>query len=159
MPSAALATTGTTLTATEYNYLPRGLLAYSAAVTASFVTTGTHTTFQDVTNYTASTTYQANRILRVSIQVAPQTSGGANNISYKLIRGSTDLITFDIPNEALSGSIIHSLSFSHVFAGPSSSATETFKLQMRAATNNTAVTNFASATYIGRLIVEDLGAQ
>lgn len=159
MPSAALATTGSVLTATEYNYLPRGLLAYSAAVTAAFTTSATHTTFQDIPNYTASTTYAASRILRVSIQVAPYISGGANNVSYKIIRGSTDVCSFDIPNEALTSGTAHSLFFSHTFAGPSSSATETFKVQMKAITNNTSVSNFASSSNVGRLIVEDLGAQ
>lgn len=159
MPAAALATTGSVLTATEYNYLPRGVLARSANVTSAFTTSGTHNSFQDVTNYSASTTYFANRILRVTVQVAPYPSGGANSISYKLVRGSTDLTTFDIPNDAMATGFAHGMVLSHTFSGPSTGATETFKLQIRANNTNTAVSNFASASAIGVLVVEDLGAQ
>ncbi len=158
MPAAALATTGSVLTATEYNYLPRGLLAYSSAVTAQFTTSSTHTTFQDVTNYSVSTTYSANRILRVTIQVGPFIPGGANNVVYKIVRGSTDVQSFDVPNEAMATGFAHSFVFSATFAGPASGSTETFKLQMRG-TANTQVGNNASASNVGRIIVEDLGAQ
>jgi len=159
MPNAALATTGSVLTATEYNYLPRGVLARSANVTSQFTTSSTHTTFQDVTGYSISTTYFASRILRVTVQVNPYPSGGTNNVSYKLVRGSTDLASFDIPAEAMSTTFAHSMTLSHTFSGPSTGATETFKLQMRANSTNTAVANFASSTLIGLIVIEDLGAQ
>lgn len=159
MPSTAIVTAGSVLTATQFNYLPRGLLAYSSLVTSGVLTTGTHTTFQDASGYSASTTYAANRILRVTIQVSPYPSGGANSVALKLIRGSTDLTTFEMPADALSTANAHSITFTHTFAGPSSSATETFKLQFRAATNNTAVQLYAAATQPGRISVEDLGSQ
>lgn len=157
MPSAALATTGTTLTATEYNYLPRGLLARVSS-TSSFRTTGTHTTYQDE-GLSVSTTYLGSRFLRVTWTGHLYVSGGTNTINLKIIRGSTDLNEFTVPAETLATGFGHAFTFSYTFAGPASGATETFKVQIRASTNNTAVDSYAAAASIRVLTIEDLGSQ
>jgi hypothetical protein len=149
-------TSGAILTSVQMNRLPWGVLATSSSVTTQFLTSATHTSFQDVTDFTASTTYTENRILRVTVQVAPFIPGGANNIVYKILRGSTDISTFLIPGEAMSSGVALNLSLSATFSGPVTGATETFKLQMRGLVN-TQVGNNASAFGPGRLIVEDLG--
>ena len=149
-------TAGAILTAAQQNRFPRGILNYSNAVTANFTTSGTHTTFQDVTNLTASVTYAANRVIRVTLEVGPYVPGGANGVEYKAIRGSTDLKIWTIPSEALSGSVDHDMSLTVTFAGPGTGATETFKVQMRGV-SNTQVGNQAGATSPSRLIIEDLG--
>lgn len=149
-------TAGAVLTAAQQNRFPRGILNYSSNATSNFTTSGTHTTFQDVTSLSASVTYAANRVLRVTLEVAPYTPGGVNGIEYKCIRGSTDIKVWDIPGEALSGSVQHQMTLTCTFAGPASGATETFKVQMKGL-SNTQVGNQASAGSPSRLIIEDLG--
>ena len=159
-------TVGSVLTASKYNQEvvenqiqdPRGHLGSSTPVTSNFTTSGTHTTFQDLTGYTVSATYAANRILRVSIEVGCYVPGGGNNVVYKIIRGSTDIREFYVTNEAVQGGVPLDLFYAHTFTGPASGATETFKVQIAALTNNTQVGNGASSARPGRIIVEDLGA-
>lgn len=157
MPSAALATTGTTLTATEYNYLPRGLLGLHT-LTSGFTTTGTHTTYQDE-GLTSSVTYAASRILRVSYQASIYPSGGSNRVVVRLMRGSTQLKEFFLPPEAASTTEAFDVFFSITFNGPASGATETFKAQMKAGIGNTAVSAYADANRPRVLTIEDLGSQ
>lgn len=149
-------TAGDVLTADEMNRLPWGVLA-RAEITSTFTTSSTHTTFQDVTGYSVSCTYGPNRVLRVSMQVNPYVPGGANYIQYKMIRGSTDLNVFDCASTLLEVGNASSFVFSTTILGPATGATQTFKVQMRATGGNTQVANYAAASTIGLLMIEDLG--
>lgn len=152
MPSAALATTGTTLTATEYNYLPRGTLGLFSSTT-SFRTTGTHTTFQN-DGLSVSVTYAASRIIRVTVGWQLYVSGGANTILFKIRRGSTDILSSSHDSATLATGGASWFTDVIVFNGPASSATETFTTQI-AGSVNTAVDTFGTKF----IHVEDLGAQ
>ena len=148
-------TAGNVLTAAQMNRLPWGVLARTQ-ITSTFTSSATHTTFQDVTSYSTSCTFGPNRVLRVSMQVNPYVPGGANSIQFKMIRGSTDLNIFDVNTKLLDTGAASSFVLSTTILGPATGATETFKVQMRG-TSNLQVANFASASTIGLLMIEDLG--
>lgn len=127
-----------------------------ATTTSIFDTAATHTTFQD-DGLSKSITYAASRILRAEFNVLAYANGGANSIVWCLLRGSTTVGSFEMTANAVAG--YTSATFSVVFNGPSTAGTETFKTQIRAATNNTQVRNYAASTYPRSLSIYDLGPQ
>lgn len=157
MPATPIVSTGDVLTATNFNYLPRGALGLTTSTNA-YVTTGTHTTYQDE-GTSLSVTYSASRILRVTFATELFTSGGANNIGVKLVRGSTDIKIFQFIGEELNTTAGAYRVCQVVFNGPATGATETFKVQIAALVNNSAVNSFATTGRQKFLTVEDLGSQ
>lgn len=125
-------------------------------LTSTFTTAATHTTAQDE-GLTVSISYLPSRVLRVTFTGHPYAGGGAQGISLRFVRGSTTFGFFQ--TEALSAATPLSRSFTKVFNGPATGATETFKVQMMALTANTAVNSYADANFTRQLIVEDLGPQ
>jgi hypothetical protein len=148
-------TSGAILTAAQMNRLPWGVLG-TASTTTAFNTTGTHTTFQDVTGVSASIAYTAGRILRVQVIVNPYTPAALNDMTFQVLRGSTSIREWAINQACLSLSNVTAFCLSHTFSGPGTGATETFKLQVKAGTN-TAVQCFASASQPMTMTVEDIG--
>ena len=148
-------TAGNVLTAAQMNRLPWGVLGLLRSTTA-FNTSATHTNYQD-DGLSVSVAYQANRILRATWITAVYVAGGVNTINAKLVRGSTDVMEWSFPSEVLATGFALSVTESIVFQGPVSAATETFKIQIRASTNNTRVDEFASAAAPRALLIEDLG--
>jgi len=67
------------------------------------------------------------------------------------------VMEWSFPSEVLATGFALSVTESIVFQGPASAATETFKIQIRASTNNTRVDEFASAAAPRALLIEDLG--
>jgi len=90
--------------------------------------------------------------------VNPQPSGGLQNMTFRIQRTSTTVVSFNINTVALSSSAATTATFVHIFDGPVAAATETFKVQLRADTNNTAVSSTGSAEFVRMLCVEDVGA-
>lgn len=131
----------------------------TASATSNFTTSATHTTAQDVTGLSVTGTYAASRYLQMTARVSPQISGGGNDLIYSFVRGSTTVASFYFTSAALSTTEGRNHVLTHVFAGPSAGGTETFKVQLRAAVNNTSVQNNASSTYVSQLTVEDVGLQ
>ena len=125
-------------------------------LSSNFVTTGTHTTYQDE-GLTASVTYQGNRYLRVSWMGGLFGSGGATRIGIKMLRGSTTLFTWVSPT-SVNATVTEAYGFACVFAGPATGATETFKLQIASVGTNTAVQSSGSGSP-RTLLIEDLGPQ
>lgn len=133
---------------------PRGVLGKSLS-TSSFNTSATHTTMQD-TGLSASVTYEANRVLRLTCTSVYQPFGGLQAIDVRFVRGSTTINTFRIAAVALDASNGNSISLV-AYGTVSSAATETFKVQMAAATANTAVSQYADSQFVRQFIVEDMG--
>lgn len=125
-------------------------------LTSTFTTAATHTTAQDE-GLTISISYLPSRVLRVTFTGHPYASGGAQGISLRFVRGATTFAFFQ--TESLSAATPLSRSFTKVFNGPATGATETFKVQMMALTANTAVSSYGDANFTRQLIVEDLGPQ
>jgi len=127
-------------------------------LTTAFTTSATHTTYQDE-GLTLSITYLPSRILRVSFNLNPIPSGALQAMAFQVLRGATSTREFFINPVALTASAVTYVGLSHTFNGPATGATETFKLQIKAADANTAVQSFGGATVPRQLIVEDLGPQ
>lgn len=128
------------------------------SLTTAFTTSATHTTAQNE-GLTTSVTYGASRVLRVVFTVNPYAAGGANTVTYTLLRGSTTIRQFNLHSGIMSTTASFSMTQSHTFAGPVGGATETFKLQINGTPNNTSVSSFADANYPRTLLIEDLGPQ
>ena len=123
-------------------------------LTSSFTTTGTHTTFQDE-GLTKSITYLADRLLKVTLKVNPNPSGGAPQIvRYQLLRGATVIGMWQHRAEATG---VTSKTFTAFVETPSSGSTETFKVQVCAAVGNTAVQSYGDGSFVRQLVVEDIG--
>jgi hypothetical protein len=126
------------------------------SLSTNFVTSATHTTFQDE-GLSISVSYQANRRLRVTWQGGLFAGGGAQRIQLQLLRTSTVLSTFVSPT-TVNSLVTETYGFSTVFNGPATAATETFKLQIAAYTSNTSVQSSGSNSP-RTLLIEDLGPQ
>jgi len=122
-------------------------------LTASFTTTGTHTTAQDE-GLSVTCAYQANRRLKVTLKANPYASGGTNTVQFLIYRGATLVAVFTCYPTG-----IESMCWTACIDGPAIAATETFKVQLQATTNNTAVQSYADSSFTRQLIIEDIGPQ
>lgn len=90
MPTAALATTGSVLTATEYNYLPRGLVA-------SVVSTGSNqtgvTSAVDLTGMTTTATYTNGRNYLVLAQISFSGTVAGDYLALNVNIGASNVYT------------------------------------------------------------------
>jgi hypothetical protein len=128
-----------------------------AALTTNFTTSSTHTTQQDE-GLSVSVTYNPSRILRVTLQVSAGASGGAQGVVYRVLRTST-VVNAWTNSRALSTVFGDAMTYTCTFAGPATGGTETFKVQIAALSNNTAVNSYGNATEPRVLTVEDIGPQ
>jgi hypothetical protein len=149
-------TAGQVLTAAQANRWPRGALGYASSQ-IGFTTASTHTTFQD-TGLSATVTYAADRLLKVTYVTHAIPSGGVQGISYRFLRGSTVLRQMEVTSTVFPNtSNAFTLTLEAIFQGPNVSATESFKVQIAAATSNTAVIDYGDSSRIRQFSVEDLG--
>jgi hypothetical protein len=125
-------------------------------LTSSFSTSATHTTAQD-DGLSVSISSLPSRVLRVTFTGHPYANGGAQGVAFRFVRGATTFGFFQTIALPINPPI--SYSFTKVFNGPATGATETFKVQILALTANTQVTSYADANFTRQLIVEDLGPQ
>ena len=125
-------------------------------LTSTFLTAATHSVAQDE-GLSVSISYLASRVLRVTFTGHLWANGGSQGISLRFVRGATTFGFFQ--TESLSAVTPLSCSFTKVFNGPATGATETFKVQIAALTANTQVSSYADGNFTRQLIVEDLGPQ
>lgn len=131
-------------------------------LTTSSSTSDTHTDYQDE-GLTASITYRANRVLRVSLNVlvyAPGSSVTDTSAAFRVLRGSTAVCSWSTP--LLFANDSTAFSWSYVFNGPSTGGTETFKVQFAARFQNKQVRSYSTtgqSPFARNLVVEDLGPQ
>ena len=143
---------GVTRVPSNYKVLGRQTL------TTQFSTSATHTTYQDE-GLSISVSYGPSRILAVSWQASLFMPGGTNSIFAQILRTSTAIVTYRyFPHSLNSGDTTMFLN-RFVFSGPATGSTETFKVQIKANTNNTQVSRYADALQPRYLLVEDLGPQ
>ena len=127
-------------------------------LTTQFSTSATHTTYQDE-GLSISVSYGPSRILAVSWQAFVYTPGGANSIFAQILRTSTAIVTYRYFAHSLNSGDTTMFLNRFVFSGPATGSTETFKVQIKANTNNTQVSSYADALQPRYLLVEDLGPQ
>ena len=134
---------------------PWGVLGFQTTTTP-YGTTAAHNVYQD-SGLTLSIPYVTNRYLRVTWQGNLYTPGGIQSIGFKFLRGTTTIQEGAIPGEAMAAGVSSAINTEAVIA-TTSTTTETFKVQIKAFTNNTQITDFASSpSTIRQFIVEDIG--
>jgi len=136
---------------------PRGVLGKQTLTTA-FGTSATHTTMQD-TGQTLSITYEANRVLRVTVQAHYYPNGGQQSINMEIVWGATPTVVGRsfMDTVALSSTSAQTSTCVMYVTPGATAGTATFKTRIGAATSNTQVTQFADATLPRFFIVEDIG--
>ena len=143
-----------------YNDYPRGVLLHTTSNTEVIHTTNQSTTYKDDT-LTGSVTYEANRYLRFTLRIIPIVSGGSQDVLFRIARGTTptEVIVWRIAAGQMSTTNGNLFTLTGVVAGPSTGATETFKVQFQGFAN-TNISSYAAAgveTYKKALTVEDAG--
>lgn len=135
--------------------LPFGSLGGHSLSTA-FVTTGTHTTFQDE-GLTKTVDDVAGIRYMFTLSVQPYVSGGVNRVQYRLLRDGVTMRTWDLTSASLSTTEQGptTLTYSEVVAV--THAASVYKVQI-AGVLNTAVNSHGAAGYPRQLLIEDLGS-
>ena len=126
------------------------------SLTTAYVTTATHTTFQDE-GLTVTASYRANRILRMSWNGSLYAPAGSQRVKLRLLRGSTTVYDWISPT-AINTITNEGYFVSVPFLGPATAASEVFKIQI-ATYSATAVQSYATASAPRTLLLEDLGPQ
>jgi len=137
---------------------PWGVLG-SHTLETSFYTSSPHTTLQDE-GLSVSVSYGPSRKLRATLLIRPYANGGANYMNFKLLRGSTAVCTWGFGLPDISADSAPHKTISYIFTGPSTAGTETFKVQIAAAPNNTQVCSYGQPTTSDgprQLVIEDIG--
>jgi len=127
--------------------------------TSTKILTSSQTTFQDE-DLSASVTYGANRVLRITLNVRPYPAGGLQGMSYRVLRGSTVVAYWGLEPATLQSGTAAPVTLVYMSQTPSSGATETFKVQFKANTSNTSVESYATATSADgarQMMIEDIG--
>ena len=147
-------TAGSVLTATDMNDLPFGIAGYQE-LTTNFVTSGTHTTFQD-NGMTLTITEIVNRYYRITAYSNPYPSGGLQGVNLRLLRGANALKQGNYSVNVMDTGTALPVVFTYVYKS-AASGSQTYKVQIAAASANTAVNDYADATFPRQFIIEDIG--
>lgn len=135
---------------------PRGVLGVHS-LTTNYPTTGTHTTYQD-DGLTKTVDETAGRRLRFTIAAHFYAPGGANAISYRLLRDGVQIAKWLLPSEAINAvNVLHSATFTYSEVVAVTHVASVFKTQVAAGINNTSVSSYGDASFIRQLIIEDIG--
>lgn len=146
---------GDVLTAAEMNALPAGLVGMQTATTG-FSTSATHTTYQD--NGMTLTISEVNgRVYRHSARLNPYPQGGLQGIHFRLLRNGVGVTDFYLSSALLDVVTAYAF-FPVVYYTATSTASVVWKWQIRAATINTRVDDYADTTFFRQYAVEDVSA-
>jgi hypothetical protein len=153
MPNAALATTGSVLTATEYNYLPRGRVEYAERTSTVTVNTGA----SDITGCSVTFTALANRYYKITGHTLMNSNhGAAQDIDFRIVVDGTAQRTF--PNTLFANpGPGDRMSFTVVYVTTLTAGSHTIKLQgnFSAGGSNTFDASTSNPSFI---LVEEVGS-
>ena len=128
-----------------------------ATSTSAYTSTGTHTSPQDV-GLSASVSYGANRLFRVTLHERPYVPGGANTVMERLTDGTTVFALFPHGQNDLSTGFAPAKTNVFTFAGPSTSGTATWKMQAYGGLNTQWVLYYSGGDGNPRqFTIEDIG--
>jgi hypothetical protein len=147
-------TAGAILTADQQNRFPRGVIG-AQSLTSNFTTSATHTTYQD-SGLTLTVAVSTTRLYKMCFTGNPYASGGLQGMTYRILEGATSRNEFSFGAGCLDAATSLFISPNMYFT-PLSSGTLTFKIQLKATSNNTAVSDFGSANQIRMFWIEDIG--
>ena len=145
---------GQILTAEQVNSLPFGVMA-SQSITAGFTTSATHTTMQ-ANGATLTITEISGRLYRINYTTYPYPSGGQQSINLQVFRGAVAIKDMNVFSGSMSTAFAPNITNSMYYLSVGSGSV-TWSVKIAAATANTAVTEFGSATAIRQFWIEDLG--
>ena len=148
-------TQGQVFTADQANRFPRGIMG-GQTLTTAFTTSATHTTFQD-TGMSLTITEEVGRIYRIywTAQIFP--SGGLQGMVFRFMRGATfvsQMVFAAVMLDAANSTQV----YGQTVYTSTASGSATWKVQMAALTNNTAVQQYADGNYPRQFGIEDIGA-
>ena len=147
-------TAGQVLTSSQANRFPRGVVG-AQQLTTVFSTSATHTTYQD-TGLTLTLALSSSRLYRFNVQGNPYPSGGLQAIAYRLVEAGTERMVWNLAEASLQTTSSLAISM-NMYYQPASSSSTIYKIQMKAVTANTAVSDFGSATSLRQFWIEDMG--
>ena len=147
-------TAGSVLTAAQQNSFPFGCMGVQNLTTA-FNTSAPHTTYQD-TGQTLTITEISGRRYKITTRVNPYTGGGLQGVSFQLLRGASSIAEWSLESVVLSATGASPFFLSFIYTS-SASGSATFKMQIKAQTANTQVSDFGSATLIRQFDIQDIG--
>jgi hypothetical protein len=147
-------TSGAILTAAQMNNLPFGVCGLQTLTTV-FTTSATHTTFQD-DGLTLTITEISGRRYRITALENPYPSGGLQGIQFSLIRGASTLRNWTYSAALMDAGVAYPAVLQYVYTSVGSGVA-TYKMQLAAATANTAVTTYGDGTFPRQFIIEDIG--
>ena len=145
---------GQVLTASQTNNFPFGVCGYQE-LTTNFATTGTHTNWQD-NGMTLTITEISGRYYRVTAYSNPYPSGGLQGVNFRIVRGSTSIKQGNYSANVMDTGTALPVVFTYVYKS-TASGSATFKVQIQAPTANTAVNDYADATFPRQFVIEDIG--
>ena len=146
---------GQVLTAAQANAFPRGVMA-TQTLTTAFATTAPNTTAQ-ASGMTLTFTEVSGRIYRITAYTNLYPSGGLQAITFRLLRGATQVRRFEISSAVLDTAISFPQALTFIYTA-SASGSVTFSTTINAFATNTVVQDYADATYFRQFTVEDIGA-
>ena len=147
-------TTGAVLTAAQMNNLPWGVAGLQT-LTSTFTTSPTHTNFQD-TGMTLTITEVSGRRYRLNAKMNIYPSGGLQGINMRFVRAAAVVSQANVPSAALDAGNGFSIGFQAVYTAVASGSA-TYKVQIAAATSNTAVSDFGDTVFTRQFWIEDIG--
>lgn len=145
---------GAVLTAAQLNRFPRGVMGLQTLTTA-FQTIATHTTFQD-NGMTLTFTEVSGRLYRITAFSNLYPIGGIQGVNIRILRAAVALKQGNFATNVMNATTALPLQLSYTYTAVTNGAA-TFKVQIAAATNNTAVNDFGDATFPRQFIIEDIG--
>ncbi len=145
---------GDVLTAAEMNALPFGVAGLQTLTTA-FTTSAPNTTLQD-NGMTLTITEVLGRRYKITALCNLYPPGGLQSVQAVLVRGSTSLKAANYSANVMDTGNALAVAFTFVYTSVGSGSA-TYKMQIKALTNNTAVADFADATFPRQFLIEDIG--
>lgn len=148
MAAASFATAGDTLTAAQYNLLPRGVVA-AASATANQTSISSEV---DLSSLSVTWTATSSRSYRVTVRVIAQQLSSAGDAQVKLTNSSNTQVARSLITQPASAYATHVVVV--VLSGLSGSVT----YKARGTTSAGTVTLVAAGDSPASIVVEDIGA-
>ena len=124
-------------------------------LTSIFTTSATHTTFQD-NAMTLTINEVSGRIYQITAYSNLYPSGGLQGTNLRILRAATTLKQANFSSTVMDAGVGFAVVVSHTYTSVASGSA-TYKVQIAALTSNTAVTDYADATFPRQFVITDIG--
>ena len=124
-------------------------------LTSIFTTSATHTTFQD-NAMTLTINEVSGRIYQITAYSNLYPSAGLQGTNLRILRAATTLKQANFSSTVMDAGVGFAVVVSHTYTSVASGSA-TYKVQIAALTSNTAVTDYADATFPRQFVITDIG--